>query len=219
MPSYVRRMRREDVAQVAEIDREAFPTEWPPPNFKRELQNRLAHYIVACDAEKTVDTAEVKAPLKKGFARLIPRLRGLFGGKRFSSNERVATSQPYITGFAGFWVMADEAHITSIASRKTNRQQGIGELLLIAITDMALKLNARIVTLEVRVSNTVAQGLYSKYGFTQVGLRRGYYMDNKEDAIIMSTESIASKSFQAHLKQLKRAHSVKRGITNYKVGN
>ena len=219
MPCYVRRMHGEDIAQVAEIDREAFPTEWPPPNFKRELQNRLAHYIVACDAEKTVDTAEVEAPPKKGFARLIPQLRRLFGGKRYSNNDCLATSQPYITGFTGFWVMAEEAHITSIASKKAHRQQGIGELLLIAIIDMALKLHARIVTLEVRVSNTVAQGLYSKYGFTQVGLRRGYYMDNKEDAIIMSTESIASKSFQAHLKQLKQAHSTKWGITSYKVGN
>ncbi len=55
MPGYVRPMRREDIAQVSEIDREAFPTEWSPPNFGRELENRLAHYIVACDPEKTVD--------------------------------------------------------------------------------------------------------------------------------------------------------------------
>ena len=49
----VRLMRREDIAQVSEIDREAFPTQWPPANYKSELKNRLAHYIVACDEEET----------------------------------------------------------------------------------------------------------------------------------------------------------------------
>ncbi|MFC2060260.1 hypothetical protein ACFLTZ_04095 [Chloroflexota bacterium] len=51
MPIYARLMQREDIAQVIEIDREAFPTQWPPPNYQRELQNQLAHYIVACDNE------------------------------------------------------------------------------------------------------------------------------------------------------------------------
>ena len=82
-----------------------------------------------------------------------------------------------------------------------------------AIIDQATKLNARIVTLEVRVSNTAAQNLYSKYGFTQVGVRRGYYTDNKEDAILMSTENLASPAFQACLEQLKQAHSRNWGIS------
>ena len=219
MLSYMRGMRREDIAQVAEIDREAFPTEWPPPNFKRELQNRLAHYVVVCDAEMVVDTTEGRIPPKEGFVRLIPWIRKLFGGNRFSSSGRLSTGQSYVTGFAGLWVMADEAHITTIASRKAHRKQGIGELLLIVIVETAMKLNARIITLEVRVSNTAAHCLYFKYGFTQVGLRRGYYMDNKEDAIIMSTDNIASKSFQVRLKQLKEAHSMKWGIPGYKVEN
>ncbi len=62
MIGYVRRMQREDIAQVTEIDREAFPPEWPPPNFKRELQNRLAHYIVACNTDEAVDKPEAKIP-------------------------------------------------------------------------------------------------------------------------------------------------------------
>jgi ribosomal-protein-alanine N-acetyltransferase len=102
--------------------------------------------------------------------------------------------------------MADEAHITNVAVRKILRRQGIGELLLIALVELAAKLDARIITLEVRASNITAQSLYSKYGFTQVGLRRSYYTDDKEDGVIMSTPDISSATFQARLRQLKQAH-------------
>jgi len=217
MPYYVRRMHQEDISQVAEIDREAFPTEWPPPNFKHELKNRLAYYVVACDAEKEGDKHEVKAPPRKGFSGFVSRLRGLFSENRYASNEPSTPDSQYTVGFAGFWIMADEAHITTIAARKSHRQQGIGELLLTAVADLATRLEARIITLEVRISNTTAQSLYAKYGFTEVGVRRGYYLDNKEDAVLMSTEDINSTAFQAHLKQLKQAHSAKWGATDYQV--
>jgi len=68
------------------------------------------------------------------------------------------------------------------------------------------------ITLEVRASNIAAQSLYSKYGFAQVGLRRGYYTDNREDGVLMSTEDIASVPFQVRLQELKQAHSEKWGI-------
>jgi len=118
-------------------------------------------------------------------------------------------------GFAGFWAMADEAHITTIATREASRRQGIGELLLQSVIDMANQRASRIVTLEVRVSNTAAQQLYTKYGFSQVGLRRGYYTDNHEDAVIMSTDHIASPSFQAQLQELKKAYTEKWGTDRY----
>jgi len=66
-------------------------------------------------------------------------------------------------------------------------------------------------TLEVRASNLAAQNLYSKYGFTQVGIRRGYYLDNREDGVLMSTESITSAPFQARLQQLREARTRKWG--------
>ena len=72
---YVRLMRKEDITQVTEIDQEAFPTLWPPTNYQRELQNRLAHFIVACDEGKTVEEPEVKASPEKGFPRLLSRAR------------------------------------------------------------------------------------------------------------------------------------------------
>jgi len=214
MPDYVRPLRREDIDQVVEIDREAFPTEWPPPNFKRELDNRLASYIVACSAEEIVDEPE-EAPPQDNPKNLISRVRSLFIGDKSPVRERPARDNECIMGFAGFWTMADEAHITTIATREAFRGQGIGELLLQSIIDMANQRAARIVTLEVRVSNTTAQQLYTKYGFNQAGLRRGYYTDNREDAVIMSTDHIASPSFQAQLQELKKTYTEKWGADRY----
>ena len=213
----MRLMRREDIAQVSDIDREAFPTLWPPANYHRELQNRLAHYIVACDEEKTVDEPEVKPPPEKSFSRLISQVRQLFNHDRFFANEPPPSGKEYIAGFVGFWIMVGEAHITNIAVRVPYRRQGIGELLLISAIDKATELNAHIITLEVRASNTPAQSLYQKCGFTQVGLRRGYYSDDKEDGILMSTENITSAQFQTHLNRMKQAHSKRWGIARYPV--
>jgi len=210
-------MHQEDVAQITEIDREVFPTQWPPTNYQHELRNRLAHYIVACDDDKIADQLEVKVPSEKDLAWLAARLRRLFSRQRSSSNKLPPPVGHYIIGFTGFWVMAEEAHIINIAVREAYQRQGIGELLLISLIDLAIELKARIITLEVRVSNTTAQNLYTKYGFTQVGMRRGYYVDrgynidSREDGLLMSTQDITSAAFQAHLQQLKQALSEKWG--------
>ena len=216
MSYYVRLMRREDVAQVTEIDRGAFPTEWPPIDFERELHNWLAHYIVACDDSKIRDEPKVAAP-ENGLAKLTSRIRRWFNYDPSLSSGLPPSGRPCILGFAGFWIMADEAHITNIAVRESHRRQGIGERLLISIIDLATELNAGKLTLEVRASNIAAQSLYYKYGLTQVGLRRGYYTTDKEDAILMSIENITSASYQSRLSQLKKAHSQKWGVAVYQV--
>ena len=160
----LRPLKEEDIPQVTAIDREAFPTLWPPANYDRELKNGLAHYIVACSDESQ-----------------------------------------YVLGFAGIWLLADEAHITNIAVREKHRRRGIGETLLIAIIELSIELGAKLVTLEVRASNTDAQKLYARYGFVKVGLRRGYYTDNREDAVLMSIED--APAAKARLEQLKQAHA------------
>lgn len=209
MSYHVRLMRQEDVTQVTEIDREAFATMWPPTDYQRELRNCLSHYVVAYDDEKTV---EPKATPERGSAGLVSWLRRLMGGDRFLASELPPSGSQYIVGFAGFWIMVDEAHIANIAVLQSYRRRGIGETLLISLIDLALELKACLVTLEVRASNTAAQSLYSKYSFVRMGLRRGYYLDNREDAVIMSLENLTSSSFQAHLGRLKKAHSRKWGI-------
>ena len=121
--------------------------------------------------------------------------------------ETREAQEEYIVGFVGSWIMAREAHIISIAVRNNCRGRGIGEKLLISAIDLAIRLNASLVTLEVRASNQIAQALYGKYGFQVTGKRRGYYTDNGEDAIVMSADTITSARFQTRFEELRQAHA------------
>ncbi len=201
MAYYIRKMQISDVGQVTEVDREAFSTQWPPPNYKRELQNGLSHHVVAVDDSITNDPADGQEQAGPKPAGILTRILRWFG---FSTEAAGEPEKDYIVGFAGLWIIADEAHITSIAVREKYRGRKIGALLLAALCDMSMQLKARSLTLEVRVSNKVAQNLYTKFGFKEVGLRRGYYTDNREDALLMSTDDISSPAFQELFSQLKR---------------
>jgi ribosomal-protein-alanine N-acetyltransferase len=198
----IRRMEKDDLGQVTEIDREAFPTQWPPANYRQELNNRLAHYLVVYDDTKTTEIP-AEAP-RNGLATLTAWLLPWSKRKSAPSDTPATLTQQFIIGFSGIWVMADESHITNIAVRREYQGRGIGDLLLIATIDLAMQLKATIMTLEVRTSNTVAQKLYGKYGFVKTGVRHGYYLDNREDAVIMSTESLTSEPFQQRLVQLRK---------------
>ena len=209
MPYYVRRMCRDDIPQVNEIDRVAFSTIWAPFNYEHELTNPLARYVVACSSEETFTVSHKPGTLP----RFVAGIKRLFNAEApLASADETIEVKPYVVGFTGFWVMAGEAHITNIAVREEYRRQGIGESLIISIMDMAAALNAEFVTLEVRVSNTIAQNLYRKYGFTEVGLRHRYYHDNGEDALLMSTDKLVSPSFMENLQQLKQAHAARWSI-------
>ncbi|MDR9856050.1 ribosomal protein S18-alanine N-acetyltransferase [Paenibacillus sp. VCA1] len=91
-------------------------------------------------------------------------------------------------GYAGMWTVIDEAHVTNIAVLRAYRGRKWGERLLRELMKTASDLGMRRMTLEVRVSNEVAQNLYRKLGFKPAGLRKGYYSDNQEDALIMWAE-------------------------------
>lgn len=88
-------------------------------------------------------------------------------------------------GYAGMWTVMDEAHITNIAVRMAYRGRRLGERLLDELLGMAGSLGLERATLEVRLSNDAARSLYKKTGFREVGIRKGYYSDNNEDAVIM----------------------------------
>ncbi|MFA5760847.1 MAG: GNAT family N-acetyltransferase, partial [Dehalococcoidales bacterium] len=87
----------------------------------------------------------------------------------------------------------------------------LGELLLLALIELALDMKCNMMTLEVRASNMAAQRLYQKYGFTSRGVRKGYYNDNREDGIIMTVDNINSKTFKGEYKKLKGDYQKKRG--------
>ena len=94
-----------------------------------------------------------------------------------------------LIGYAGYWLLVDELHISTIATHPEWRGRGLGEMLLINLLYMGYEEPAQLATLEVRAGNTVAQALYQKHGFAVVGERRRYYQ-NKEDALIMTAEPL-----------------------------
>ncbi len=102
-----------------------------------------------------------------------------------------------IVGFAGFWSIIDEAHITTIAVSTDFKRKHIGETLLKSILDECYNQKVKYLTLEVRESNVPAISMYEKYGFQSFGVRKGYYQDNNENALIMWTENIFWDKFKS----------------------
>lgn len=112
--------------------------------------------------------------------------------------------QNCVIGYCGYWLILDEAHITTIATDPAFRGQGLGELLLIKMVDRMATQSVKWVTLEVRVSNFSAQQLYYKYLFRSMGQRPHYYQDTREDALIMTTENINAPEFRKVLRDNKQ---------------
>lgn len=189
IPYIVEKMTLADVPEVAALEKMIFSMPWSAHAFEYELQyNPMAYFFVV--RPKNPDTAqEEEHDSSKEQRKDAPRV----------SSERK------IIGYSGFWLILDEAHICTLAVHPDWRRRGIGELLLTHLIDQAIALHAAVLTLEVRVSNLAAQKLYQKYGFMTAGVRKRYYSDNNEDALIMTTQLITSLSFQRRFRALKAA--------------
>ena len=98
----------------------------------------------------------------------------------------VALGDGELLGYGGMYKVLDEGHITNIAVHPYYRRNGVASGILSHIIDSAMKSELYFLTLEVRQSNLLAINLYEKYGFKSVGIRKGYYHDNNEDAILMT---------------------------------
>jgi len=192
-----------DIAEISEIDKEAFPGESifrPFSSYKSEIHSSSVHYSVAY-----IDVTEISSREKK------PWFKRLLQSEKTESTEYSelqptnSTTKEHIIGFVGLWIMLDEAHITAIATRNNYRRHGIGEALLVSAIETSISLGAQMITLEVRVSNLIAQALYMKYGFLTVGKRIRYYSDNNEDALLMSIEAVNSSIFQSKFSRLKES--------------
>jgi len=176
IPFVVQRMAVYDIPEVMAIEKESFPLPWSATAYRHELkQNDLSHYIVV---------------RKQDPLNLLRRMRWF---DRWLRNAKIRSAP--VIGYGGFWILGEEAHISTIAVWPDWRGHGIGELLLLAMIELARALKAEFVTLEVRVSNRVAQNLYRKYLFQETGLRRRYYRDNDEDALIMTTSHLEDTVF------------------------
>lgn len=116
-----------------------------------------------------------------------PWTRGMFRDE--IKNDRsffyVAYLGEELVGYSGFWLVADEAHITSVTVRKEYRGHGYGRRQMEHLLAEAIRVGAKIATLEVRESNTPARTLYESMGFHEIGRRRQYYTTSREDAIVM----------------------------------
>jgi ribosomal-protein-alanine N-acetyltransferase len=96
-----------------------------------------------------------------------------------------------LVGYGGFWHIVDEAHISNIAIHPEYRRREFGRKLLVHLLELAVERRATKATLEVRRSNTAAQRLYGSFGFDVIAVRKNYYSDEGEDALIMWNEDIA----------------------------
>ena len=211
MKTYVSPIGPGDLPQVVQIEREAFPALWPPSPFKRGLKDGRYSYLVVWAPREQLfpETKSAERPEEQVEGRFLDGL--LKGVKRLILPGPVQDNGRFDLGFVGLWFSVEEAHITSIAVRKDRQGQGIGELLMIGALKMAHIRGCKFLSLEVRVSNEIAQSLYAKYGFKKAGLRRRYYNDDHEDALIMTTDPIGSPSFRRVEESLIEAYKRKRG--------
>ncbi len=109
-------------------------------------------------------------------------------------------------GYGGLWLMVDEAHITTIAVLPQWRRHGIGGRLVLELMRVARDLGARLMTLEVRLSNGPARSLYQRFGFHPVGIRPRYYSDNGEDALILTTEPLSNPHMATRFAELEQRY-------------
>jgi len=202
----LRRLRAEDINQVIEIEKEAFSPLWLGTQFKRDLNNRYARYLVAYLVQETDSDSQSWSKNRISedsslWNRMVKTVQGVV--KREDNSPGPGSN---LVGYVGLWFQGNEAHITEIAVREALRGKGIGELLLIGSVRASFEYGSAVVTLETRISNFVAQRLYEKYGFRTAGIRKGYYSDNRENAIIMTTSPIHAVEYRKRFSELQEAY-------------
>lgn len=126
-------------------------------------------------------------------------------GLRGSRYYVVARVDGVVVGYAGLMLSLDEAHVTTIAVDPAWQRYGVGSRLLLNLTRAAIARDARHMTLEVRVSNQPAQQMYRRFGFETEGLRKNYYAESKEDALIMWVHGIETPGHAARLAAIEQS--------------
>ncbi len=167
----LRYMQLADIQPVVAIDALCFEPPWSQNSYTFEIQESKVSHMVVLEADEL--------PPERPTLRRDGWLAWLNGAWRGAAPVNGAGS---ILGYGGLWKVADEAHISTIATHPNQRRQGYGEILLAGMISKALRLRASYIVLEVRVSNRAAQELYQKYGFQRYARRRNYYQNNNEDA-------------------------------------
>jgi ribosomal-protein-alanine N-acetyltransferase len=131
-----------------------------------------------------------------------PWSSALFAGELAMVNSRVyivARVAGVVVGYSGLMLVADDGHITTVAVDPQRHRQGLASRMLLELTRRGIARNVEQLTLEVRVSNTGAQELYRHFGFAPAGIRRGYYVDNAEDALVMWAHDVSTPAYAERL--------------------
>jgi ribosomal-protein-alanine N-acetyltransferase len=182
-PHYVLRyMRADDIPQVVEVDTQSFPSPWSARSYAFEVNDNMTSHMIVL--EMLADPAPRPGALRAVWQRISGH-----------------APQSAIVGYTGLWLIAGEAHISTIAVAPTWRGSRLGELLLNGTLQRAIVLGGDYSVLEVRVSNEPAQSLYRKYGYEVVQRKKHYYRDNDEDAFMMHIGPLDA-AYQARLTEL-----------------
>lgn len=123
--------------------------------------------------------------------------------QRATRSYVVARRGTDVTGYAGMMFTGFEAHVTNIAVDPKWQGHRIGTRLLLNLATEAIARGAETISLEVRVSNTVAQSMYEKFGFVTTGVRKGYYIETNEDALVMEVKGARSTDFRLRLQAIR----------------
>ena len=182
-------MRHDDIPSVRYVERRCFDTPWPRNAFNAELRRSdSACYLVLRLGHPVISPGRPQAA-----ARIGGILRRLAGREDWNEQNLV--------GFVGAWFLVDEAHITTIAVDPDYQSLGLGRLMLLLVAELGRSRGMKRLTLEVRESNRRARDIYRRMGFFEKAVRKRYYSDNREDAIVMWSEDINSPRFDQILAQ------------------
>ena len=190
------RMAQADIEEVCRIERRSFSNPWPMSAYRRELRRpeQNAYLVLRVVPHESEAASDFRQNRGRFLESLIPARRG-----------DPHLGEPHLAGYVGMWQMYDETHVTTIAVDLPYRGRGLGELLLISAFAEAIGRGSAWLSLEVRVTNHAAQGLYEKYGMTVYGRRAAYYTDNSEDALVMWSRSLRDPEYIEQVRELRNA--------------
>ena len=163
-----------DIPAIMELEPLCFPTPWTAATYRRELtRNEYGSYWVVRP--------------------------GKYIASQSMAPTQSAQDVPQILAYAGMWLLGEEAHLTTIATHPQWRRRKLGEWLLLHMLGVAREDGVHLVTLEVRMHNRRALALYKKLGFEEVGVRRGYYVDTGDDAMLLTLFALDDSAMWRHL--------------------
>jgi len=190
---------------AVELDHRCFGGLWSLDGYRREMDSPNSELLVLLQNQS--------APLPIGSSSAPTKSTNLQPAKRADRPSPTADSPcpiPHtLIGIGCYWAILEEAHITLLAIDPKVQGQGLGQWLLLQLLQSGHQRGLERATLEVRISNQLARGLYQKFGFKEAGVRKRYYQDTGEDALVLWRGGLQSPDFAKQLDQW-RSQSVSR---------